>query len=162
MRIAIDYDGTLVRQDLPYDDVTTPPEFMLGAIDALRALKAAGHVLVLWSGRANRALLFDEQLDPLVRRGVRRADPVRWERNRGVNQARYAQMLDACDHPPLAGLFDAIDDGAAGKPSVDCFIDDRALRVGTGPGALSWAEIAFLYGERPRVAAPVTTKEQTT
>jgi hypothetical protein len=165
MRLACDFDGTIVKQDgRAYDDVTTPLEFIRDpgtgytSKDALLALKAAGHVLILWSARASRALLYDESLDPFVRCGARRADPVRWERNRGINQARMAQMLDFID-AELPGVFACIDDGAAGKPSVDAFIDDRALRLGNGPGALTWAEIAFLYGERPAVPQPTTTKE---
>ena len=156
MRLGIDFDGTVVRQDhAAYDDTTTPLEFMPGAREALHALKAAGHTLVLWSGRYNRALLIDPALDPLVRAGVRKVDPVRWEKNRGVNQARLQQMLEFVD-AELPGIFDAIDDGSAGKASVDLFIDDRAVRLGLGPGALSWAEVALLWGE-PIAQAPAIT-----
>lgn len=143
MRIALDFDGTLVSMDRPYDDVTTPLEFLPGALDALRALKAAGHVLLLYSARANRALLEDPELDPLVRAGARKVDLVEWARSRDVHQARYDQML-AFASAHLVGLIDAVDDGRQGKPSVGLFIDDRAVRF-TG-----WAELAFTYGPTVR------------
>lgn len=147
MRIGIDFDGTIVRQDdRPYDDVTTPLEFMPGAKHGLMTLKAAGHILLLWSGRVSRALLVDPLLDPLVRAGSRVVSQARWEANLSLNRARVQQMLDFVD-AELPGIFDAIDDGAGGKPTVDLFIDDRAVRFGHGPGALSWQQLIYLYGE---------------
>jgi hypothetical protein len=55
-------------------------------------------------------------------------------------------MLDFVDRA-LPGIFAAIDDGAGGKPQVDCFIDDKALRLGNGPGGASWGRITYLYGQ---------------
>lgn len=146
MRIAIDYDGTIVRQDRPYDDVDTAPEFVDGAERALRSLKAAGHILLLWSARASRALLFDPMLDPLVRAGVVPLDMDRWRKSQALHIARHRQMLDFVA-AKLPGVFDAIDDGAGGKPSVDCFVDDRALRLGNGYGAVGWWVIQEMYGD---------------
>lgn len=148
---SIDFDGVLVRQDRAYDDLTTPLEFVVDPItgftsrDGLRALRLAGHVLVLSSCRANRSLLIDPNLDPLVRAGVRRV-PGDWQKRRDLNQRRLAQML-AFVQAECAGLFDAIDDGASGKVIADHYLDDRGLRLGGGPGGLSWGTIARLYGE---------------
>ena len=153
MRIALEFDGTVVREDRPYDDVTTPLKFMQDAREAIAALKAAGHFLIISSGRSSPALLIDPNLNPLVRAGVWNVDPVRWEASRGINQARLAQMIDFVESE-LAGLIDCIDDGSAGKVSADLYIDNRGLRLGIGPGALSWREVALLWGE-PNAQAPV-------
>ena len=37
--------------------------------------------------------------------------------------------------------------GAAGKPSVDMFLDDRALRLGNGMGGVGWWTIQEMYGQ---------------
>jgi len=147
MKIAIDFDGTIVRQDHPYNDVTMPLEFMSGAKDGLYALKRAGHTLILWSGRANKALLENPMLDPLARAGACKIDMQRWEESKRVNQARFHQMVDFVEKE-LPGIFDAIDDGAAGKLSVDLFIDDRAIRFGKGPRSIIWPGIVYLYGDK--------------
>lgn len=148
MVIAIDFDGTIVVQDgRAYGDVEAPLEFIPGAREGLAALKAAGHTLLLWSARLSRSLLVDPMLDPLVRSGARHADLAAWKASLPLNQARAQQMLDFVERE-LPGTFDAIDDGAAGKPQVDTFIDDKAVRAGYGPGASSWQRIAWLYGEK--------------
>jgi hypothetical protein len=147
MIFAIDFDGTVVQQEgRAYEDTDTPLEFMLGAKAALLSLQRAGHVLLLWSARSSPALWRDVNLDPLVRAGRRKVSPADWERSRPINQARLEQMLDFVERE-LPGVFDAIDDGTAGKPLVDCFIDDKCVRVGYGPGAGTWDRIAYLYGE---------------
>jgi hypothetical protein len=157
--IAIDFDGTIVRQEgRPYDDVVTPLEFMPNARDALHSLKAAGHKLILWSGRSSPASLYDPSLDPLVRAGVRQLDIERWKSNQPLNQRRFEQMLDFVA-VELPGIFDAIDDGAAGKLEVDMFVDDRALRIGPGALAVGWRRIEFLYGESPVMALKGTKKD---
>ncbi len=153
MFFGIDFDGTVVQQDgRPYDDLDLPLEFMPGAKDALLALKRAGHVLLLWSARMSASLLVDPNLDPLVRAGKRAVDYATWANSLPLNQARVQQMLDFLDRE-LPGVFDAIDDGAGGKPHVDAFLDDKALRAGYGPGAMSWGRLAYLYGEPPALAA---------
>lgn len=145
MFIAVDFDNTVVKQNRAYEDTTTPLEFVDGAEQALRELKRGGHVLLLWSARASRALLIDPALDPFVRAGLRRVNVDQWRRSQAVNITRYKQMIDfVATHLP--GVFDAVDDGAAGKPSVDRFIDDRAMRPGRGAGGMTWSEIAEMFG----------------
>lgn len=149
MKIAIDYDGTIVKQDKPYADLESEPEFVDGAERGLRALKAAGHILLLWSARASRSLLFDPTLDPLVRSGAVSLDMERWRKSQALHVARYRQMLDFVA-ARLPGVFDAIDDGAGGKPSVDCFLDDKALRLGNGLGGVGWWTLTEMYGDIAR------------
>jgi hypothetical protein len=145
--ISIDFDDTIVSQaGRAYDDVTTPLRFMPGAREALVSLKRAGHTLVLFSGRANRALREDPMLDPLIRAGKKRFDRARWERGREVNEARYQQML-AFVEAQLPGVFAAVDDGLQGKPSADLIIDDKAVRLGHGVIGLGWRQIAQMHGE---------------
>lgn len=148
MIIAVDWDGTVVEQDgRAYVDVTTPEVFRPGAKEALRALRAAGHTLLLYSARANRALRVDPNLDPLVRAGAKRIHLKAWEANRGVNAARYQQMITTVARE-LPGVFAAVDDGLAGKPAgCQLFLDDRALTMG-GAG-LTWAQVAERYGAEP-------------
>lgn len=141
MIIAVDFDGTIVEQEgRPYDDVVTPLRFMPGAREGLLALKNAGHVLILWSGRVSATI----QPDPgasLVRAGIIGSGP-----RSALNQARYRQMVDfVTTH--LSGVFAAIDDGRSGKPPAELFIDDRAMRLGAGGGAVSWPTLAEWYGE---------------
>jgi hypothetical protein len=144
MKIAVDFDGTIVTQDRPYSDITTPPEFIPGAKEGLLALKKAGHLLVLWSGRASRALLYDPNLDPLVRAGVVDVNRRAWLESRHLHRARYEQMVAFVERE-LPGVFDAIDDGLAGKFSFDLVIDDKAMVM---RGAATWSRIARVYGEQ--------------
>jgi hypothetical protein len=109
----------------------------------LLALKAAGHRLLLWSGRASRALLYDPTLDPFVRAGVVPCDRKAWLASRHLHRARFEQMIEFINRE-LPGVFDAIDDGQGGKPLVDLFIEDKAV-VMRGPA--TWARIARVYGE---------------
>jgi hypothetical protein len=145
MRIAIDFDGTLVDDDHDYD-LKTPLKLKRGALKALQALHAAGHVLILYSSRANRALWEDWRLNPLWANGVLRFDPVAWERNRGLNRARYEQMVTFVG-AELRGLFAAVDDGRQGKVMADMYIDDRAVTYGMGTRAMSWSALAQQYGD---------------
>ena len=147
MIIAVDFDNTVVVQDgRDYEDVTTPLEFMPWAKEALHALKAAGHVLLLYSCRANRALLEDPALDPLVRAGVKRINITWWQGNQPINQARYDQMV-AFVAEELPGVFAAIDDGMQGKASADLYLDDKALQLGYGPYGAGWADVMKMHGE---------------
>lgn len=146
MFFAIDFDGTVVEQSRPYDDLTTPLRFMPGAKEALLSLKRAGHKLLLWSARSSRALLEDPMLDPLVRTGARRVDVDSWRERRALHTARYFEMLDFVERE-LPGVFDAVDDGAGGKPHVDFFVDDRAMKLGRGLNGFDWPTIAQIYGE---------------
>lgn len=144
MKIAIDWDGTVVEQDRPYADTTTPMRFRPYAREALYRLKVAGHILILWSARANRALLFTPQHDPLVRNGTIKPPPITGSQAVvDLHWARYFQMLAFIERE-LPGLFDAIDSGEQGKPSVQLFIEDRAWGVpATG---IDWEAIADTYG----------------
>lgn len=144
MILAIDFDGTLVRQDRPYDDVETPLVFMPDAERVVPDLHAAGHILLLWSARASRALLYDPMLNPLVRAGAVPLDIAQWRASQHIHLARHRQML-AFLATECAGWFHAVDDGAGGKPLVDMFIDDRALRLGDGHGAIGWSAIGGMY-----------------
>lgn len=141
MIICVDFDGTVVKDDHAYDDLQTPLELLDGCLDALHALKRAGHLLVLWSGRASARLRIDPRLDPLVRAGVVRVDPARFEERKKLNEARYQQMLDFV-RESMPGVWDAIDDGWGGKPGADLFIDDRTI-----DGTPNWPFIAARYGE---------------
>ncbi len=142
MIIAVDFDGTIVSSNREYTDVETPLEFLHGAKEGLQSLKAADHVIIIYSARANRALRVDPNLDPLVRAGLRQLDHDWWERNKDLNEVRYQQMLEFCK-TELDGIVDVIDDGVQGKPCAGLFIDDRALRFQQG----GWKKIARMYGE---------------
>jgi len=145
--IAVDFDATIVdSRGRGYDDVTAPLVFVPGAKAGLASLKAAGHSLLLYSARANRALREDATLDPMVRSGSRKVHQKTWDADRVMNQARYQQMLDFVAKE-LPGVFDAIDDGVQGKPIADLFIDDRGHRLGNGPLATSWSVVSQIYGE---------------
>lgn len=144
MQVVVDFDGTVVNDDHSYDDLTTPLMIKYGAKEALESLARAGHTLILFSGRANKALRLDWRLNPLWRNGLVPFDVERWERQRALNQARYEQMLAFVDLN-LPGVFAYVDDGEQGKVSGDLYIDDRAVRF--GPMAMNWVTIAATYGE---------------
>lgn len=144
LRIALEFDGVVVEPPLLFSDTTTPLQFIPGAKQGLLCLRRAGHILLLYSMRANRALREDRLLDPLVQTGAVRVDPAVWLTNRPIHEARYAQMLRFVDEK-LPGVFDAVDDGRQGKPNVDLTIDDRT--IGLVPGA-GWGRLVHLYGEK--------------
>lgn len=142
--IAVDYDGTLTQ--LGGDPLVAQP-WLPGAIDGLLALKRAGHTLILWSARANRALLLDPQNDALVRAGKRAVDQPRWAAAVPTHSARLQAMIRRV-RIELPGVFDAIDLGHAGKPDVDLFIDDKAWGADFSLPAAerTWAHIARVHG----------------
>jgi len=152
MRIAVDFDDTIVLTDKPYDQIDGKFRFVPGAVQALQQLKAAGHILLLWSARASLHHRRDWRLNPLAKKPPRSTDAAMVVHYR-TNQARFDEMV-AFVNRELDGIFDAIDEGTGGKPTVDIFIDDRALKL--GPGGLSWGEVANQYGA-PHVA-PTRTK----
>lgn len=142
--IAIDFDGTLVRPlnpDDPLSDVQLEP----GVVDGLMSLKKAGHRLLLYSARTNRAIRQDPYLDPLVRSGAKPLDMAQWQRDSLVAQARYQQMIDFVSKY-LSGIFDAIDSGEQGKPTVDLFIDDKARAFRVKNPEKAWKKIRRKYG----------------
>jgi len=151
--IAVDFDGVVVVRDgRKYSDVRTPLKFVPGAKEGLASLKRAKHVLLLWSARSNRALLEDPQLDPLVRSGITRVDLAAWRAARPLHLARRDQMLTFVGKE-LPGVFDAIDDGCAGKPNVDLFLDDKAMRFGATLRGSSWKALAEEFGVLVKKAA---------
>jgi hypothetical protein len=141
--IAVDFDGTIVKHNHHATEAAdlVPRD---GALEALRALKRAGHTLLLYSARANRALRIDPDLDPLVRAGIRRVDREAWLKAQPLHQRRFHAMA-AWAATNLPGVFDAIDDGGQGKPDVDLFIDDKALSAHSSRGG-GWPAIAHRYG----------------
>jgi len=143
MIIAIDFDDTLVEQNEDYHDLETPLEFKPGAKEAVLQLKAAGHTLVLFSARANKALRQDWGLNPLWRNGLVPFDRYRWAASLVTNIRRYQQMLTFIE-AEVPGVFAYVDDGEQGKISADVYIDDKALRYGQSVG---WPKIAVAYGE---------------
>ena len=144
MIIAIDFDGTIVSQDYPFNDVKTPLQFLPGAKEALYSLKKARHKLVLWSGRARLSLRKNNpSLDPLVKAGVKRA---RSDLDSKINEARFKQMI-AFVSAELPDVFDYIyEGGECDKPGVDMFIDNIALRLGGSMG-VNWTQIRHMFGE---------------
>lgn len=144
MLLAIDFDGCVVSSERAYDDIHTPLEFLPGALEGLRALKRAGHVLLLWSARANRSVRVDWTLNPLWVKGIVPFDVKSWHVNQPLEEARYQQMLEFVERH-LDGVFDAIDQGKQGKPVVDLFFDEKALAPYESGG---WERIAEVYGAR--------------
>lgn len=143
MIFAIDFDNTVVVQEGAYDDLETPLRLKPGAMAALTSLKAAGHVLLCYSARANRALVTPmPEMDPLHVAGV--VNRTQSMDSLCLNVARYDQMV-AFVKEKLPGIFDAIDDGMQGKPNADLFIDDKAITF--GPLGMNWQQIAARYGE---------------
>ena len=146
MIIAVDFDGTVVRQDnRDYKDVETPLELVEYAEYGLKALKRAGHTLVLWSARASPALVNDWRFHPVWVRYEK--EPPWWAASREVNQARYNQMVEFV-RERLPGIFDAIDAGTAGKMPADLYIDDKARAFAPGQGA-GWLRLVHEFGELP-------------
>ncbi len=142
MIFAVNFDNTVVEQDGDYDDLTTPLKLKPGALAGLQSLKDAGHMLLLYSARANQALLGTPHVDPLHRVGL--VNRKQGAQSTRLNQARFQQMVDFVNDK-LPGIFDAIDDGIQGKPNADKFIDDKAVTF--GPLGLNWGQIAARYGE---------------
>lgn len=147
MRIGLEFDGVIVREDdHDFDDTTTPLQLMPGALVGLRSLRAAGHVLLLYSERANRSLRESPMLDPLIVAGITRIDLAVWAREQPIYQARFDQMLSLCSGQ-LRGLFHGVDDGQQGKPVLDLLIDRRVFGYRPTDG---WLKLKSLYGARTR------------
>jgi len=155
--IAVDFDGTVVSQEHPYDELETPLTFLPGAQEALLSLKRAGHVLLLYSARSNLALRVDWRRNPVWVARPDLFDRAWWQAHRPLAEARYQQMLDFVQQE-LPGVFDAIDDGSQGKPTgVGLFLDDRAFGWSYTGG---WEEVQYLYGEPPEDATETAAAHQ--
>jgi hypothetical protein len=120
--ISVDFDGTIVGHDFP--DIGEP---LPGAIETLKAFKAAGWKLILWTCRENekkRAYL-DEAVEFCRSHGVEFD---------AVNEPHYE--TDFRDHRPLR------------KPYFTYSIDDR--NVG---GMMDWDLIRriILEGEEVKI-----------
>ena len=146
MIISFEFDGVIVRDDTrAFDDIETPLELIPGATLTLKSMRRAGHTLLLYSDRANRAHRVDPRLDPLVTAGVIKVDPVLWKEQQGFYESRYQEML-AFVLAHLPGVFHAIDDGLQGKPVVDLHIDAKALAFRQS----GWPGLMQCFGYRTR------------
>lgn len=103
MRICIDLDGTLCTLKQPgqtYADVTPLP----GAVERLRELRAAGHVVIITTAR-----------------------------HMATCEANVGKVLQRVGLVTLRWLDDhgfEYDEIHFGKPNAEVYIDDRALRFG--------------------------------
>ncbi len=133
MIIAVDFDDCVAYR--------AGPDLLLvrGAKEALRSLKQAGHVLLLWSDRTNRARHGDATLDPLVRSGD--TQDAQTMETRAAWAEADLEMRSFVDEQ-LPGIFDAVDDGQQGAPCVDLYLGGRKYVQVT-----SWRDIAGLYGD---------------
>jgi hypothetical protein len=136
MRIAVDFDATIVSVDRRYDDFTTPFEFLEGAQQGLYALKNYGHKLILWSTRSNLAIRRSHTLNPPFRTEGCPA----WltEHTKQINERRYEHMVSFVNSQ-LPGVFHFIDDGMQGKVLADLFIEDRAWSP--NPAPIDWFDV---------------------
>lgn len=99
MKIAVDFDGTIVYHKYPSIGKEKP-----FAVDTLKMLAADGHKLILWTVRSGE--LLKDALDWCEARGLR----------------FYAVNSNA----PAGGLFEGRDEGSR-KISADVYIDDANL-----------------------------------
>ena len=114
LRLAIDFDGTLVQDQEPL-------ALLPGVPAALQALKGAGHSLVLFSARCT-PLDPGPNLDDEIARYYQSGEVAarvtdQWE--------RFERMRDFLQAQGLWELFDLVWQ-APGKPPADLYIDDRA------------------------------------
>lgn len=122
MILAIDFDGTLVTHSFP--QVGEPLQY---AVEVVKALKAAGHKLILWTAREDEV--------PARPNKNYLTDAVEWCTSQGLE-------FDSINEPLLQHDWRE-EKTLKRKPHVDWFIDDR--NVG---GFLGWEEIGrLLLGE---------------
>jgi len=144
MLIAVEFDGVLVVRR-KFDEIDANFEFVSGAEEGLKSLKRAGHTLILYSTRANRALRADPALNPLWQDAGPRA-LASWQKAQPLHEARFQAMLTFVAKA-LPGVFDAIDEGTQGKVSADLYLDDRGQKMNNGAFAADWSVISHVYGE---------------
>ena len=99
MKIAVDFDGTIVEHKFPSIGKERP-----FACETLRQLSADGHKLILWTVRSGN--LLEEALD--------------WCSQRGLN------FYSVNSNYPPGSLFDGSRD-LSPKIEADVYIDDRNL-----------------------------------
>lgn len=117
--LGVDFDETLVERGPP---ISWRPQ----AREVLKALRAAGHQLVLYTGRATPRHALGEspaarlEADEFWRTGQAPADmDLHWR--------MYADMRDFLQREGCWDLFDVVWQ-RAGKPAMcDYFIDDKAI-----------------------------------
>jgi|HubBroStandDraft_2_1064218.scaffolds.fasta_scaffold124109_1 hypothetical protein len=129
--LGVDFDGTLVEEGVH------PPRWRAGARNGLLALKAAGHQLVLHTGR----LTPRHEVEPGP--GSRMEADEFWRvglvpRDQQEHWDRYAEMRDFLMAEGCWGLFDVVWQ-TAGKPPCDSFIDDRLVDP-------DWAVVRAQFG----------------
>lgn len=136
MTFGIDFDGVLVDK--------LPLRLKPGARLALRSLRAAGHLLVLHSGRLSPP---GGDVPPGTSPSRYAAEWGEARREAWEYSARHRlEMFDFLRAESLLGLFDEVWD-RPGKPwHVDAFVDDKAVPFG-GRGGSGWARIAEDHGE---------------
>ena len=99
MKIAVDFDGTIVYHKYPSIGKEKP-----FAVDTLKMLAADGHKLILWTVRSGE--LLKDALDWCEARGLR--------------------FYAVNSNTPAGGLFEGRDEGSR-KISADVYIDDANL-----------------------------------
>jgi hypothetical protein len=115
--LGVDFDGTLVEEGV------RPLRWRAGAREALLSLKAAGHQLVLHTGRATpRHELGPGPAAQLEAEEFWRVGLV--PRDVEDHWARFGEMQAFLVAEGCWDLFDAVWQ-SAGKPPCDTFIDDR-------------------------------------
>jgi FMN phosphatase YigB (HAD superfamily) len=114
MKLAIDFDGTLVEHG-------SPLRLRVGALEAIQALKTAGHYLVLFSARSTL-----DGAGPVLEDEAGRF----WQYGEVPGRTSYQWQLseEMREFLKRVGLWQLFDDvwTSPGKPIVDRFIDDRA------------------------------------
>ncbi len=134
MIISIDFDEVLA---IRHEGTLFP---RAGAKATLESFERAGHTVLLFSPRTNRARQHLAEFDPLVRLG---ATNDAQDAESRVGWARLDAEMRAFVAREFPGLIDAIDDGHQGAPCVDLHIGRRVVSIAD----VSWAELANLYGE---------------
>ncbi len=114
VRIAVDFDGTIVRHEFPAIGEPNP-----GAIECLKACKAIGAKIILWTMRSDG----QEAGDVLT-------DAIEYCRNNGVE-------------------FDAVNEGIgdrewtkSNKAYANIYIDDNAVGCPISDGMVDWNVVA--------------------
>lgn len=143
MIIAIEFDDCIVELKPDFTDVFTPLVFRPSALTGLRALRDAGHQLILFSERSNRGRLTDWQLSPRIHHDAEATfDTAMWSAEVALYNARVQEMHTFVEQN-LAGIFAYVDAGLQGKVLADMYIDPKAW-----PRAdVDWAELILTLGE---------------